>query len=200
MLCSVQPWKSGREQHTGSLPSCQQHSSLQLCIWINSEALIPVGNGSQRNDFYCLSLGHFVKSICWELFSKQDLYLKWHSEFWFVTKVAVNLLRTGNELLWHGALLWTATPELPWRARPVAEVGSWFLISPGHSAHCCVRMHLGNGEQREQVWHSSVLPGERLPENVLISSRIHNTYKCSPSLEVSCYFTKESPASIIAYA
>lgn len=157
MLCSVQPWKSGREQHTGSLPSSSSihllclSSSVSGSIQSSPEALIPLANGSQRNYFYCLNLECFVSSVCWELFSKQVLYLKWHSEFWFATKVAVGLLRAGSGLFCHSALLCTATPELPWRAKPIAEVGNWSLISLGHSAHCCVRMQLGHGEQREQV-------------------------------------------------
>lgn len=149
MLYSVQPWKSGREQHTGSLPSCQQHSPsppLQLCI--NSEFFRSLDSSWQwewksENYFYCLNLECFVSSICWELFSKQGLYLKWHSEFLFVTKVAVSPLRTGSELFCHSALLWA--PELLWRAIPTAEVGKWFLISLGHSAYCYVRMQLGQG-------------------------------------------------------
>lgn len=96
-----------------------------------------------ENYFYCLNLECFVSSICWELFSKQGLYLKWHSEFLFVTKVAVSPLRTGSELFCHSALLWA--PELLWRAIPTAEVGKWFLISLGHSAYCYVRMQLGQG-------------------------------------------------------
>lgn len=96
-----------------------------------------------RELFLRLNLECFVSSICWELFSKQGLYLKWHSEFLFVTKVAVSPLRTGSELFCHSALLWA--PELLWRAIPTAEVGKWFLISLGHSAYCYVRMQLGQG-------------------------------------------------------
>lgn len=122
-------------------------SSISGSIQSSPEASIPLsnGSGSQKNYFCCLSLECFVSSVCWELFSKQGLCLKWYSEFLFVTKVAVSLLRTGSELFCHSALLWTATPELLWGATPTAEVGNWLLVSPGHSAHCCVRMHLGNG-------------------------------------------------------
>lgn len=97
----------------------------------------------KSENYFCLNLECFVSSICWELFSKQGLYLKWHSEFLFVTNVAVSPFWTGSELFCHSALLWT--PELLWRAIPTAEVGRWFLISLGHSAYCYIRMQLGQG-------------------------------------------------------
>lgn len=177
---------------TSSIHRLCLSSSVSGSIQSSPGAMIPLGNGSgsQKNYFYCLNLERFVSSVCWELFSKQGSYLKWCSGFLFVTKVAVNLLRTDSELFCHSALLWRATPELLWRATPTGEVGNWFLISPGHSAHCCVRMQLGNGGTKRASRTFWCLSGEWLLENALISSRIQMYYSTRTSMlfhkEVTC--------------
>lgn len=149
MLCAaMKVWKRTACWLSAQLPAAFTFSASpaqyldQFRVLLSQEGLIPLGNGSgsHRNYFYCLNLEHFVSSICWELFSKQSLYLKWHSEFSVCHQCSCQPAQKWQwALLPHTALLWMATAELLWRAVPLAEVGSWLLISLGYSAHCCVK-------------------------------------------------------------
>lgn len=170
MLYSVQPWKSGREQHAGSLPSCQQHSPsppLQLCI--NSEFFRSLDSSWQwewksENYFYCLNLECFVSSICWELFSKQGLYLKWH---WVFVCHQGSCQPAQN---WQWALLPQCPALSPWAALKSHTHSRGWQVVPDQPGSLCLLLcqdAVGTGRNKEQVKHSGVLPGEWLPEMCL---------------------------------